>query len=439
MATSAVDLTPAERWLASRSRDERKRLGQWPTPWWACDAVAERAVRGLPAHATVVDPACGDGRFLVAVARHLPGARLVGVDIDPAAIEAAKETCRLAGVTADLRVADGLSDAACPQADLVVGNPPFVRVQRLPKAERERLWGRFETATDKADLYACFAERSLEIAPRIALILPSSFLGLASFRALRERLLRAGLSGVFQLPRDAFEGADLDAVAVFCGQGEDRTAGELGPDGLHATGTLGIGPEAWSVAGALPELPGRPLGGRLRMYMGVVCGDYDRYVRSGKRAPEDRPTCRGKDVRRWVIQRTDEHVWYVPGDMLARKPYVAPKSAEVFDVPIKLVIAGTSGTTIRAAMDEHRLFPLDSCYVGHAGPGDDPWALLGFLLSRPVADWYGARHRAARVKAVELARIPVPEGPWPEVAAAARSADEAALDRAVAAAYARER
>ena len=77
--------------------------------------------------------------------------------------------------------------------------------------------------------------------------------------------------------------------------------------------------------------------------MGVVCGDYPRYVHRGRQHPDDRPTCRGKDVLRWRILPTDEHVRYDPADMLARKSYVAPKHAGLFDVPRKIVVAGTSG------------------------------------------------------------------------------------------------
>ena len=53
---------------------ERRRRGDYPTPHWLVDAVVEQAVTGdrAPAHeVTVLDPACGDGRFLVAAARRV--------------------------------------------------------------------------------------------------------------------------------------------------------------------------------------------------------------------------------------------------------------------------------------------------------------------------------------------------------------------------------
>lgn len=430
------DLTPADTWLAARSATDRKRRGQWPTPWWVCEAVVDRLAPDLPARPLVVDPACGDGRWLLAVARRVPGARLIGLDLDPLAIAAARETLRRAGVEATLEVADGLAEGAVPPCDAVVGNPPFVRPQHLDRDYAEAVWARFPVATDKVDLSACFVQRALDRAPRVALVLPGNLLSLQSFAAVRARLLQAGVDGVFRLPKDAFP-ATVHTVAVLAGPTDRRVAGDLGPDGFGPLGTLAVSPLAWSVDGPLPALPGRPLGERVTLHMGVVCGDYDRYVHPGRRFAEDRPTCRGRDVTRWEIADRGEFLRYLPEEMLARKPYVAPKHAGLFDVPRKIVLAGTSGTVLRAAMDEGRRFPLDSCYVIHPRAADvDLYGVLGLLLSRPVGDWYAARFRAARVKGVEVARIPAPERGWDRIAEAARARDEAGLEAAVRAAYA---
>lgn len=429
------DLTAAVGWLAARSATDRKRRGQWPTPWPICEAVV--GLLELPPRPLVVDPACGDARWLVAVARRFPEARLVGYDTDPLALDAARVTLARAGVQADLVCADALAPDAVPACDAIVGNPPFVRPQHLARAVADDLWARFSVATDKVDVSACFAERALDRAPRVALVLPANLLSLASFAALRARLLRAGVDAVLALPDDAF-GATIHAVVVVAGPEDRRRAGAVRDGRVEVDGRLAVSAHAWALDGDLPELPGGPLGEHVSIHMGVVCGDYGRYVHRGRAFPEDHPTCRGKDVRRWTIDPTDEHVRYVPDEMLARKPYVAPKHAGLFDVPRKIVVAGTSGRTLRAAMDTERRFPMDSCYVVHARRREvDLDAVLGLLLSPAVGEWYGRRFRAARVKGVEVARIPVPRGPWDAIAAAARARDEAAIDVAVRDAYTR--
>src|SRR5262249_6114659 len=147
-------------------------------------------------------------------------------------------------------------------------------------------------------------------------------------------------------------GATVRAIVVVVGPSDRRLAGDAGPDGVVVDRTLAVGPEAWALDGALPDLPGRPFGKRARLHMGVVCGDYDRYVHLGSRHAEDRPTCRGRDVQRWHIVDRGEVLCWRPEEMLARKPYVAPKHAGLYDVPRKVVVAGTTGTVLRAALDE---------------------------------------------------------------------------------------
>lgn len=431
------DFSAAARWLAARTPRERKQRGQWVTPYWVCEAVIDRLAADLPAQPTIVDPACGDGRWLIAAARRLPGARLVGYDIDPAAIDAATRTLAAAGVTARLICADSLGERVQEVADAVVGNPPFVRPQHLPRDEAAALWRRFSVATDKSDLYACFVERALQWAPRVALVLGHTFLSLVSSGALRRRILASGLDGVFTLPQSTFDAA-VETVVLLCGPDDRREAGQItASGGVEVHGTLHVGAEAWSTDGPLPQLPGSLLGSIASVHMGIVCGDYPRYVHHERRYPEDRPTCRGRDVRPWRIIDTDLFVRYLPRDMLRRKPYVAPKHAGLFDVPEKVVLAGTTGRRLVAAVDTHRRFPMDSCYVLHPRADADPWGILGLLLSREVAAWYGTRFGAPRVKGVEVAQIPIPDPPWTSIAAAARAEDEVGLSTVVREAYAR--
>ena len=435
MTHMSIDLSAGEAWLRARSPQHRKQKGQWATPWWVVELVTARACAPLPPRPLIIDPACGDGRWLIAAAAQRPLATLVGIDSDPKAIEAAQETARRAGCTIEFRCLDALK-APLPTADLILGNPPFVRPQNLPAEMRRDLWSRFTVATDKADLYAIFVEHCLNASRRMAVVLPDTWLSLTSFAALRDRVRTAGVDGIYHLPRGLFP-ASVNSLVLFCDVNDRRLGGSLSPSGFSESAPLTLGVEAWSTT---PQyaLDGPPLGDFVRIHMGVVCGDYPRYVHDKRQYPEDRPTCRGRDVQRWHIRETETHLRYLPREMLQRKPYVAPKSEALFDRPEKIVVAGTSGRTIRAAMDTERRFPLDSCYViTPKAPTVDLWAVLGILLSRETQSWYGSRYHAPRVKGVELARIPTPQTPWGAIAAAARDADEEALDHAIAGAWKR--
>ena len=146
----------------------RKSHGVHYTPPELASFVARRSLTTLTRHDYVVlDPACGDGELLLAVAREaermgLRPPRLVGLDRDADAVARANE--RLSAVRASdvvIDVGDFLAlgaEAAGSAAglyDLVVSNPPYVRTQVLGAARAQEL-GRQFGLTGRVDLYHAF-------------------------------------------------------------------------------------------------------------------------------------------------------------------------------------------------------------------------------------------------------------------------------------------
>jgi hypothetical protein len=118
-------------------------VGAVYTPDWLADHVLD--VIGWQPEDDLFDPTCGDGAFLrAAVRRRLAAgtrdlvAGLRGIDIDPAAVHAARTTIReLAGAEPAVAVGDALDATA--QARFVVGNPPWARWSALPPAYAARV------------------------------------------------------------------------------------------------------------------------------------------------------------------------------------------------------------------------------------------------------------------------------------------------------------
>ncbi|MGB3733664.1 MAG: N-6 DNA methylase [Ilumatobacter sp.] len=122
---------------ASNASADRKQRGAWFTPQHLVDAVVEAVVddafvacrRDRPIQ--VLDPACGDGRFLTtvraAVERRGGSVRLVGVDVDASTIAAIDSTLGIDTVCADA-LGGGWIDSVRPDGgfDLVIGNPPYL-------------------------------------------------------------------------------------------------------------------------------------------------------------------------------------------------------------------------------------------------------------------------------------------------------------------------
>ena len=196
---------------------ERKRHGVVYTPASVVELILDNV---LPvdaeelAGAAICDPACGDGAFLTDVAQRilcrLPRAdalpalcRLTGYDIDRQALA----QCR---VQLDAILSEWYPDA-CVDWNLhernafdraafagdagrfthVVGNPPYVRVQHLENAGRQRIAGQWDVIRGATDLYLVFYELGLDLlrsGGMLGYITPSSWLRSDSGAALRRLL-----------------------------------------------------------------------------------------------------------------------------------------------------------------------------------------------------------------------------------------------------------
>ena len=86
---------------------------------------------------SVLDIGCGSGVLVIAAARlgHRP---VIGIDNDPAAVEAASQNAEVNGVEVDVRLADAFADDL-PAAGAALANASFAAVPQLA----QRIHGRF--------------------------------------------------------------------------------------------------------------------------------------------------------------------------------------------------------------------------------------------------------------------------------------------------------
>ena len=174
------------------STDARKLLGAWYTPPELVEVVVDGVLDGFVVDAgrpiTIVDPACGDGRFLTAVGDRVEAAggsvELIGCDVDERALTS----------IADARIhrihADALShDWDNVEADIVVGNPPFLSQMAAGTT-------RGGSSRHGGGPYADAAVEFLALATRLAradggrvgLVLPQSVLGARDAEPVRREV-----------------------------------------------------------------------------------------------------------------------------------------------------------------------------------------------------------------------------------------------------------
>ncbi len=84
--------------------------------------------------------------------------------------------------------------------DIVIGNPPYIKIQNLDESAAEVLKKKYKTATGKFDIYVLFVEKAFELMTtngQCAFIQPHRFLNVGYGKGLREYLKeRQGLSKV---------------------------------------------------------------------------------------------------------------------------------------------------------------------------------------------------------------------------------------------------
>jgi len=314
--------------------------------------VVDRLLSGAraPTEARWLDPACGDGVFLVEIVQRIacrarlaqvPDAvekRVFGIDIDEAACRRARRAVvnaveNLCGpqdgdfFVTNVRVGDflELDPGADGGADLVVGNPPYVSALNLSQEERARYLRRFQTAWGRLDLYALFIEqglRHLADGGSLAYITPDKWL-----LADSSRRLRSFVAQEFRVRSiDRFDRHDLfpRVATVPCVTVIDAQRGRLAPlgasipcrwwdvdgsgqpitDGAVYRVKAGVDGQPWVAAAPVrPSSPtARPLGDFVeRISVGMATGLNRCFILDAKQAvhiePELlRPVVRGRDV-----------------------------------------------------------------------------------------------------------------------------------------------
>ena len=196
---------------------EIKATGAHYTPPELARFLADLALEEVGAErvVTVLDPACGDGSLLLAIAARAsenPGQRIqaVAIDQDPDSVDATRAA--LASASPETRTVTTTGDflqlatesfaspgelhfkeaesGSLERVDVIIANPPYVRTQVLGASESRRL-AKMLGLTGRVDLYHAFVRAmamSLNPGGTLALLCSNRFLTTLSGQAVRHTL-----------------------------------------------------------------------------------------------------------------------------------------------------------------------------------------------------------------------------------------------------------
>jgi methylase of polypeptide subunit release factors len=204
--------------MASQTRTygKKKLLGQVYTPFHIVDKILEDS-GFYEADLTlkkILDPACGDGRFLVPIAEHIIKTtdpehltdrfnQIYGWDIDPEALEVCKQNLNALvepmGITIqwNLEHCDALRQVSkSVRFDFIFGNPPYIRIQHLPIAQRRFIQSHYRFCEKgSTDAYIAFFELASKLlAPKgtCGFITPNGYFTSETGKPLRSHFKENG-------------------------------------------------------------------------------------------------------------------------------------------------------------------------------------------------------------------------------------------------------
>jgi hypothetical protein len=171
--------------MGKAERARTRRLGQYFTPPPLAALLAARTLSPSRRHSgrkrlRICDPACGEGALLLAAGqwlaehtgrspRRIAAEVLHGIELDAAvARRARRRVARWGGIPPSqvhVRTGDALRRPPAERFDVVLANPPYVRVHRQGAALRAWLrgCGRFDCLAGDFDLYVAFMELAVSL------------------------------------------------------------------------------------------------------------------------------------------------------------------------------------------------------------------------------------------------------------------------------------
>lgn len=319
--------------------------------------------------------------------------------------------------------------------DVVIANPPYVRVHRLPTELKKKLWKAFPTFKAKADLYACFIERATDLVnPHgvVTFICSETWQWLDSYHDLRAHILTVTqLEMLVDLDFKVFAEASVN-VSVFQLQRRGTTSKKSSSKMRFARieSVKGLANPKWS---QIPlevfdttykntidtswtperakikksiEKAGEPLGSLLDVKFGLKTGDDGRFVSDTPFGEHSEKLIRGNSVSRYSIEWGGDYVDYRPSAMREHRNTARPGERDRFTQE-KVLVRDTS-SVLECALDEHGYFAKDVLIVTDPSNEID-LAYVAALLNSDLVRWYyQASFPTVHVQSEELKSLPLP-------------------------------
>ena len=225
--------------------------------------------------------------------------------------------------------------------DVIIGNPPYVNVELIPKLEKDFYKNTFETFYKRSDLFILFLDLATDSLTKngiVSFIIPSIVLNNLSYKLIRERLLNnKWLSEVCYTGGKVFADATVDTVIL--------TINKKGVENIKLTDALDFNIHKSSIvetdyftkyqnAISISSSGNNELFNKLfnekfhkvedyfKVFQGIVTGNNKSYIFENKEDIKNAnieesllvPIVLGRDIGKWKIKDDSKRILYIDGD-----------------------------------------------------------------------------------------------------------------------------
>lgn len=166
----------------------------------------------------ILEPSIGVGNFLPILInkyKSVPSVNIDVVDIDENSIELVKELMRKIDVPDNITInyinADFLLHSFDKRYDIVVGNPPYMKITK----EKELL-ARYKANiynNDTNNIFAFFIEKAISLGNIVSLIVPKSLINAPEFNKTRALMAKHQIERIIDFGEKGFKGVKIETIS----------------------------------------------------------------------------------------------------------------------------------------------------------------------------------------------------------------------------------
>ena len=312
--------------------------------------------------------------------------------------------------------------------DVVIGNPPYVNMVNLPERQRNYFKERYYVTKNKTDLYAFFLEKNSSLLKKggyFSFIFPHTWSSTTSFEQLRRHLIsNYRLDYLIDLPHGIFQdavvktnilggcyGEYFNGLHIYNSNFDLKTY--IPKDVILNDPLLSINfnwnNNSYSIENKIFN-KSKLLRTCIKFSRGIKTSDDRRFISHTQINEEYKKVIRGRNIKGYTINYTNEFIWYRP-DLMKEKKGCLPHSKEVFEVEEKLITQRiNSSGQLLVAYDNEEYYCLDTINIS---TWYDKKFNLKYILvimnSKIINWWFNDKYKMPTISGYELDSIPIKE------------------------------